>query len=174
MTEPLAPPAPLATAGYSLRAVRAGDQDFLRRLYREVRRDEFAGLGWPEAATAALIDSQFDLQRRQYEDDHPGGEFYLVERAGTPIGRLYVDRTGPAFELVEISLLPDHRGQGLGAALIGALLDAARTGGADRVVLSVTTDNPARGLYRRLGFRETAPPSAFAEAYVEMAWTPAS
>jgi len=168
---PLALPASLTADGYGLRAVRPDDRDFLERLFRTVRREEFAALGWPEAATLALVDSQFEIQRHQYADTYPDGEFYLVEQAGTPIGRFYVDRSGRDFELVEISLLPEWRGRGRGAALIGALLEAARSGGADRVILSVTPDNPARRLYRRLGFRETAPPSDFGEAHIEMAWT---
>jgi hypothetical protein len=34
----------------------------------------------------------------------------------------------------------------------------------------VTPENPARRLYRRAGFVETAPQSEFGEAYVEMVW----
>ncbi|WP_299573269.1 N-acetyltransferase [uncultured Williamsia sp.] len=48
---------------------------------------------------------------------------------------------------------PDHRGRGVGAAVIVALMQAARDGGCDRVYLQVEQDNTAAiRLYRRLGF----------------------
>lgn len=49
---------------------------------------------------------------------------------------------------------PSRRGQGIGQALIGALVDHARTQGFDRLRLVVTRKNRrARALYHRLGFR---------------------
>ncbi len=48
---------------------------------------------------------------------------------------------------------PDHRGRGVGAAVITALMQAARDTGCDRAYLQVEQDNAAAiRLYRRLGF----------------------
>jgi len=167
---PLALSPTLAEAGVSLRPVTADDRPFLEQLYRSVRWDEFAATGWPDAAKAAFLASQFEFQRRSYEVSNPAAERYVICHGAAPIGRLYVDRSGRDLELVEISLLPDWRGRGLGAAFLALLQDAARAGRFERIRLTVTPENPARRLYRRVGFVETSPPSAFAEAYVEMVW----
>jgi ribosomal protein S18 acetylase RimI-like enzyme len=77
------------------------------------------------------------------------GAAWLRLLAGDAKGYGYVDDTTP--ELV-VAVLPAHRGGGIGARLLTALLDAAR-GTFDAVSLSVRADNPARRLYERLGFR---------------------
>jgi GNAT superfamily N-acetyltransferase len=166
---PLTLSAPLQAAGVSLRRVTSADRPFLQHLYRLVRWDEFAAAAWPDAMKAAFLDSQFELQRRGYEAGHPDGEFYVVRHGETPIGRLYLDRSAPDLELVEISLLPEWRGKGLGAAFLALLQDEVRAGRCERVRLSVTPDNPARRLYRRMGFVEVAT-SPFEAAYIDMVW----
>lgn len=50
-----------------------------------------------------------------------------------------------------IAILPGFRGQGLGTALLQALMDEARTQ-YRAICLSVSRTNPAFHLYRRLGF----------------------
>ena len=52
-----------------------------------------------------------------------------------------------------IALLPEHRGGGIGTALMTALLEKLRRDGWKRVSLSVQRKNAAARLYRRLGFR---------------------
>ncbi|HYR88006.1 MAG TPA: GNAT family N-acetyltransferase [Terriglobia bacterium] len=50
-----------------------------------------------------------------------------------------------------IAVLPEHRGRGVGSALLQRLVEMA--GAAyDAVSLSVSMDNPARRLYERVGF----------------------
>ena len=87
-------------------------------------------------------------------DDH----CLVAEIEGTVVGaawarivRTYghVDDTTP---LLSISLLPEHRGRGIGTALMDRLLDHLRTLGHRRASLSVQKANPALRLYRRAGF----------------------
>ncbi|MDB4987625.1 MAG: Histone acetyltransferase [Myxococcaceae bacterium] len=51
-----------------------------------------------------------------------------------------------------IAIVPEARGQGLGAALLAALLEGLR-GRHASIALSVREDNPAVRLYERSGFR---------------------
>jgi RimJ/RimL family protein N-acetyltransferase len=52
-----------------------------------------------------------------------------------------------------MGLLPDHRGRGLGTALMTAALEASRACGLERVELAVFAGNErAQRLYRKIGF----------------------
>jgi ribosomal protein S18 acetylase RimI-like enzyme len=62
----------------------------------------------------------------------------------------YGDETTPK---VSIGVKPEARGHGVGEQLMRALIGAAARRGLG-LCLSVRTDNPARRLYERLGFRE--------------------
>ena len=60
---------------------------------------------------------------------------------------------GRFWMLRDLYVLPGHRRQGVAAALVDAVRVAARAAGASRVSLVTEHDNqPALGLYRRLGF----------------------
>ncbi len=57
-------------------------------------------------------------------------------------------------ELLNIAVSPDHRREGLGQWLLGALLEEAKERGVERLFLEVREGNaPARGLYERNGFQ---------------------
>lgn len=53
-----------------------------------------------------------------------------------------------------VALLPQYRGRGYGTRLMQLAEDKARELGLDKISLIVFEDNPARGLYERLGYRE--------------------
>jgi ribosomal-protein-alanine N-acetyltransferase len=77
-----------------------------------------------------------------------------VEWAAEPAGVLVALCAGPDWELENIAVRQSLRRQGLGAALLERLLEEARQGGAERVLLEVRASNGAaiRG-YERAGFR---------------------
>lgn len=73
--------------------------------------------------------------------------------------RFSVDARGYGFvapDIPELSIgvMPVARGQGVGSALLDALLAMAREQGQHGVSLSVDRQNPARRLYERHGFRD--------------------
>lgn len=134
-----------------LRPIDAADQAFLQRLYASSRETEMSRSGWPVEAIAAFLQQQFNLQQRYYQEHFPDGEFWLIEHDGEAIGRLYLFWGETTLQLIDIALLPECRGVGLGTALLDELLTRADSRGL-AVGLHVETDNPARRLYRRLGF----------------------
>ena len=77
----------------------------------------------------------------------------MIDLDDTPIGRLYLDRRGPELRIVDIALFSEHRGRGIGGAVLSDLIDEATIGGVP-VRIHVERDNPALALYQRLGFRE--------------------
>ena len=62
---------------------------------------------------------------------------------------------GPQADVLTIAVRPAYWGKGIGSALLGALLTAARDRGCAEVFLEVRADNPrAHGLYLRRGFED--------------------
>lgn len=55
-------------------------------------------------------------------------------------------------ELLLIAVKPEHRGRGLGRALLSRLASEALERGAERIFLEMRSNNPAERLYREFGF----------------------
>lgn len=143
------PPVEAAAAfGISYRPMTDGDLPFVAALYASTRAEEVAATGWPPAAQAAFLDQQHRAQHAHYRAVHPDGEWLLIERAGEPIGRLYLAEEEGRLLLMDISLLPAARGMGLGTAILTDLLAGERRA----ATLHVERANPARRLYERFGF----------------------
>jgi ribosomal protein S18 acetylase RimI-like enzyme len=138
----------------SLRQYRADDQEFLYKLYASTRIHEIAGFGWPAAQQEMFLRMQFDAQRRSYESAYAQAEHQIIEQDGQPIGRMMVLRKEDSTLLVDIALLAEHRGLGIGGELLHVLI---RECSRDRVPLrlQVLKTNPALRLYERLGFTRT-------------------
>jgi len=151
----LAPTAELTARGISLRGETEEDFPFLEHLFASVRWQDLEVTGWPKEAKLAFLQQQFALQVLHYAAHYADTDFGVVVHDGEPIGRLYLYRTPRELRIVDISLAPEWRGQGIGSALLEAVFaEAAATG--VKVTIHVEQMNPARGLYRRLGFREKA------------------
>lgn len=148
------PPA-LSGRGFALRHAASTDLPFLHALYAQTRAAELDAVGWPPQAREHFIASQFALQHRHYVTHFANGPFLVVERHGSPVGRLYLHRDTGDLLIVDITLTFDCRGQGVGSALLQAVLDQARAL-ACGVRLHVDPRNSAaHRLYTRLGFVET-------------------
>jgi ribosomal protein S18 acetylase RimI-like enzyme len=145
-----------------LRPAGADDQDFLFKLYASTRLHEIAAFGWPAAQQEAFLRMQFMAQQRGYESNYPQAEHQIVEMSETPVGRLMVYREKDSVRLVDIALLAEHRGQGIGAELIGALIEQCARDGAT-LRLQVLQTNPALRLYERLGFTRTGEDAMYIE-----------
>jgi GNAT superfamily N-acetyltransferase len=151
-------PPPVAAArafDISYRPMTDDDLPFVAALYASTRTDELAPMGWPEAMQAAFLDQQHRAQHQHYRAHSPGAEWLIVEQRGAAIGRLYLGGGAAELRLIDISLLPEQRGAGIGGAILADLIAAAR-GEGRTIVLHVDPANPARRLYARLGFAEVA------------------
>jgi len=140
-----------AQAGLTFRLITDADLPFLARLYASTRMEELSVTDWSDAQKAAFLQMQFEAQHAHYQKHYQGTDFLLIERARESIGRLYLARWAREHRIVDIALLPQHRGAGLGTALLRDLLDEAAAAG-KAVTIHVEKFNPALTLYRRLGF----------------------
>jgi ribosomal protein S18 acetylase RimI-like enzyme len=140
----------LLPEGVHLRARNEDDLPFLQRVYASTRSDELALTDWTAQQKSDFIAFQFRAQHQHYATHYHDGEFLVIERDGGAVGRLYLHR-GSELRIVDISLLPEARGSGLGSALLRALMTQAASEG-KTVSIHVERNNPALRLYLRLGF----------------------
>jgi ribosomal protein S18 acetylase RimI-like enzyme len=136
-----------------LRPETVPDREFLYQLYASTRLPEMAMTGWDKGQIESFLRMQFDLQHSQYLQNHPAASFDIICINGMPAGRLYVDRGNKQILIIDISLLPDFKGQGVGGRILRDLVDEADAKGLV-MSLHVEVNNPVRTFYTRLGFRE--------------------
>lgn len=140
-----------AGARLTFRPITDADLPFLKRVYASTRQDELAQIPWPDEQKAAFVDMQFRAQHSHYRLHHADMDWLVIERDNEPIGRLYLERNDHEHSIVDITFLSEHRGQGLGTALLHDLVDEAAAAGKPMAIY-VEKFNPAMNLYRRLGF----------------------
>jgi len=149
----------------TLRPITAEDDSFLARLFASTRAEELAITGWNDEQKAAFCRMQFDAQSAHYRKHYADASFDIIERDGVAAGRLLVWRSGKEILIVDIALLPEHRGMGIGTKLLRALQDEAKAAGKP-LTIHVERYNPARRLYERLGFKVVEEQ----EVYLLMEW----
>jgi ribosomal protein S18 acetylase RimI-like enzyme len=144
-----------ATDRVALRPVTDADREFLVSVYGSTRDEELSQVAWAPGQRDAFVRMQFEAQDAQYHAHNPQGTFDVIEVEGRPAGRLYVDRRPGDIRIVDVSLLPDYRGAGVGGQLIVRIMDEAAASGR-KVSIHVEIHNRAAELYARMGFEVVA------------------
>lgn len=134
-----------------LRPETPADAPFMLRLYASTRERELANARWTLEQKAAFAQSQFELQRVHYRTYFAQASFDVVLWEEEKVGRLYVYREGSEILIVDLAILPEWRGRGIGTVLLSGLISEADASGRP-VSLHVESENRARTLYERLGF----------------------
>ncbi|MDX1520004.1 MAG: GNAT family N-acetyltransferase [Anaerolineae bacterium] len=125
----------------TLRQATMADYDFLYNLKKAALRAYVEPIwGWDEVRQQDLFKKKFDPAQRQ-----------IVVHDGADIGVLSVIQEENEIFLAGIEILPAYQGQGIGTGLIQRTLKNAFANGIP-VRLQVLKNNPAIGLYERLGF----------------------
>jgi len=151
-----------------LRPEVAEDADFLFRLYASTRTEEMKLVPWNAAQKEGFLRMQFQAQTTHYRQYYPDASYDVILCEGKAIGRLYVHRTEDAILVIDIALLPEHRGRAIGSGLLNEILSQA-SAQKKCVQIHVERNNPALRLYTRLGFQVTEDKGI----YYFMEWTPA-
>jgi ribosomal protein S18 acetylase RimI-like enzyme len=98
------------------------------------------------------------IEGHQAQGVHDPERWWLAEEAGQACGVLLVADIPDlsAWDLSYVGVVPEARGRGIGRALVCKALVEAHAAGVSRMTLAVDSRNqPARRLYRNLGFRVT-------------------
>ena len=134
-----------------LRPAEEKDNLFIETVYRTTREDELNLTNWPELQKKAFITMQSMAQLAEYKKNYPGAAYQLIMYKKKPAGRFYTWENDNEIRLIDITLLPQFRGKGIGTSLLGELIKKSNKV-QKKISLHVDPVNPALRLYRRLGF----------------------
>lgn len=126
-----------------------GDAPMLRDLYLDMLGTDAEGDLEPHQRTLILMSAQqaeADLDRR-----YPDLTRLTVCADGLPVGRLLLSSAGSHIRLVDLTLLPHMRGQGIGTHLVNELIGEASVA-SYTLHAAVDKDSRAVRFLERLGF----------------------
>lgn len=86
----------------------------------------------------------------RFDPDDRRSIHYLAEIDGEPIGTGRLTILGKEAQIAWVAVLAEHRGQGVGWAMMGEMIRRAESEDADYIILNAQTH--ALEFYRRLGF----------------------
>ena len=143
-----------ATAAYTLRPVREEDGEILLAIYASARAEEMALVPWTEAQKKAFMQMQLSAQQNHYRTYFPRATHDLILVNDAPVGRLYVDRRESEIRILDVTMLTESRGRGIGTQVLNDLMkEAADTH--NSLSIYVESFNRSLGLFQRLGFVKT-------------------
>lgn len=143
----------MSSDNITLRPVSRDDESLLLELYASTRIQELAATGWSQAQQVAFIKMQFGAQSEYYATQYPQGEHQIIVLDGQPVGRLYTVETEDEIRIMDVTVLPAHRGAGTGTTLIKNLVARAQEA-RKPLRIYVETYNRSLALFERLGFRK--------------------
>ena len=131
----------------------AGDFAFQEVLYASTRQEELEAANFPMGMGEAFLSMQFHAQTEHYRQFYQVAEWLIIECCGTCAGRLIIDRAADHIHIMDLALLPEFRGRGMGSAVLDEVISEAKASGLPVRIYAVTGERAIR-LYRRLGFSE--------------------
>jgi len=136
----------------ALRPATAADRGFLFTVYAATRADELAQVPWTDEQRRSFLWQQFAAQDHEYRRAYPDGRFSVIELAGQPVGRLYLRHGASDTRIVDLALLPEFRGRGVGSHILGDLAGEADSARRSLSIHVEAFNVGARRLYERFGF----------------------
>ncbi|GAA5526307.1 N-acetyltransferase [Herpetosiphon gulosus] len=155
-------------APLSLRAATPKDESLLLNLYASTRAAELARVDWDETRKADFIKMQYHAQHAHYMQHYPDGNYQIVLYKAKPVGNWYTFQSLTLMRVLDITILPQFRGRGIGRQLMTQFIAEAKAS-QRRIRLYVYKENPQVSTwYERLGFQAVGGLSM----YTEMEWRP--
>lgn len=145
----------------------AADETLLYALFAVVRTEELGMAAWPPALREQVLRTQFRAQQEGCGRVHGTHETRLIVSDGHPVGWVIVDRGGAELHGIDLGLIPEARGAGIGTQIIRALQQEASATRRGMVLDVQRTNARAVALYERLGFRT----ESVTDTHLLMRWT---
>ena len=134
-----------------LRPVEEKDNLFIEAVYRSTREAELNLTNWSEEQKNAFSNMQSMAQLAEYKTKFPSAAWQVILYKKQDAGRFYTWESDQEIRLIDITLLPQFRGKGIGTFLLQELIQKSNKV-QKKISLHVEPDNPALQLYQRLGF----------------------
>lgn len=137
----------------SLRLVPVSHSDYslLFEIYISSRADELKFVPWTDEQKKTFLAAQFQAQTNHYYSTYSNGSFDLIKLDDQPAGRLFQAELDDEIRIIDITLLPQFRGCGIGTQLLSEVLESG-TNKQKSMTIYLDTDSPAQTLFSRLGF----------------------
>ena len=105
-----------------LRMVAPEDHGFLYSVYASTRADEMRLANWDTRQIEAFLRMQFGAQLAFYAEHYPNARYQIILLDGQRAGRLYTDWWASEIRIMDIALLPEYRGRGIGSTVLTQFL----------------------------------------------------
>jgi ribosomal protein S18 acetylase RimI-like enzyme len=134
-----------------LRPEEKKDDVFIEALYRSTREAELNFTDWTEEQKKTFVMMQSMAQLAEYKIKYPGAAFRVIIYKKKDVGRFYTWENENEVRLIDITLVPQFRGKGIGSFLLHELIKKSAKD-QKKITLHVDPVNPALQLYLRSGF----------------------
>ncbi|QDZ15329.1 GNAT family N-acetyltransferase [Humibacter ginsenosidimutans] len=131
------------------------DGPTLFRLFRQVHAGEIASLALDSAAREALACMQFVEQRLRTRAEFPDAVDLAIEHDDRLCGRIVTVLRDEGIHLLELSVLAEHRDQGIGSLAMQRLARIADGHGCPIWLRADADTGRSRGFLERAGFTVT-------------------
>lgn len=145
------------------------DSAALFDLFCRVRAHDLGAASWDEALRTATMRMQFEAQTRGYNQRWPSAETLFLSAGDGVAGWTIVDRSESAIRIIDIAIVPEARGRGLGTSALRTLQEEAARSGRSLALSVLRSNIPAIRLYSRLGFEAAGAD----EISLHLEWRPA-
>ncbi|MBW2966878.1 GNAT family N-acetyltransferase [Candidatus Woesearchaeota archaeon] len=126
--------------GITERKARAGDEDFFCSLVEETLKD----------IISAHTEFKPEVVRERF---HTSPDLMIMMKGKRRIGMYQLGFTDDSLGVHRFFLSPAYQRRGIGTWYMQHFEDMARSQGLDRMSLEVWDNNPARFLYKKLGYK---------------------
>ncbi len=136
----------------SMRLAGPADKQFLEDLFHDTRSFIYDHSAAEHDYKRMVVEHQHSIRNTGYENAFPNAFYFIVEDAGTRVGRAQLDFSYDVVHVIDVALIAAARGKGIGKAVIRGIQRTAAVTGAN-VTLTCRHDNMlARQLYDKVGF----------------------
>lgn len=135
------------------KTIEDNDAHFIESVFRSTWEKKLSLTYLTEAQKNNFCLMQMNAQLVDYKLNYKDATYQIIIYNKKQAGRLYLWETVKDIRVLDITLLPEFQGRGIGTEILKDLITSAKL--KNKVVsLHVARDNPAKNLYKRLGFKK--------------------